>query len=168
MKINITKKIQIFIIILIIFLFLFPLKSVYAESIIIDESSTQVLKVQHSHGSQNGYNNATEGFCFVENNLLAVCDTVITGNKDNDYSNVYLYTYNFGTSYATSTSTRLDDSSVVCNTHSNSMTYDPQNKKLIIASEGMHIFSVDMQNNKILNDEQVLRLQWTCCCLRCS
>lgn len=160
MKINITKKIQKLIIILIIFLFLFPLKSVYAESIIIDDS-TKVLDFTPD-------NTATEGFCFVENNLLAVCDTVVTGNKDNDYSNVYLYTYDFGTSLENSTCTRLDDSSVVCSTHSNSMTYDPQNKKLIIASSGMHIFSVDMQNNKILNDNQRLRLQWSCCCLRCS
>lgn len=152
MKINFNRKIQTFIIILSFFIFLFPLKNVYAENITVNDS-TKVLDVDHIHGGRR----ATEGFCFVENNLLAVCDTVITGNTDNDYADVYLYTYDFGSSFATSTSTKLEDSHIVNRTHSNSMTYDPQNKKLIIASEGMHIYSVDLQNNKILNNEQVIR-----------
>ena len=38
------------------------------------------------------------------------------------------------------------------------MTYDPQTKKIIIASSGMHIYSVDLQNNKIQNDEIKINL----------
>lgn len=149
MKINFIKKMLICCILLLMYMFLFPLNKVLAENMTINDS-TKVLHVEHSK-------TATEGFCFVENNLLAVCDTVITGNTANDYADVYLYTYDF----ATSKSTRLGSSSIVTQNHANSMTYDPQNKNLIIASSGMHVYGVDLQNNKISSNEQYINLKRT-------
>ncbi len=130
-------------------IFLFPFKNVLATKLTVDK----VLDLKHDSDK------VTEGCCFVGTDMIATCEVHLTGNKSTDWGDAYLHKFDL----TNKTSQRLENSKVHrTGNHSNSMTYDEKRSKIIVASAGMDVYTVDLQNRVIKPDKKDIPLTRSC------
>ena len=87
-------------------------------------------------------NRVSEGCCFVGADYVAVCDINVSTGGGDDNGTVCLYNRQTGERYESSAIKRVRN-------HSNSMTYDPVENKLLIITGGVDVLDVDLDAHKI-------------------
>lgn len=87
-------------------------------------------------------NNVSQGCCFVGSNLIAVCDINVSTGGGTDSGTVCLYDRQTGKRFESSAIERVGN-------HSNSMTFDPTTNQLLIATKGVDVYRVSLNERKI-------------------
>ena len=97
-------------------------------------------------------NKVSQGCCFVGTNLIAVCDINVSTGGGNDNGTVCLYDRQTGERIESSAVERVGN-------HSNSMTFDPIEQKLLIATKGVDVYKVNLIEKKIEKEKSHLDLR---------